>query len=64
MKQALERIPRTERTIYRWVRDGRVRTMQPLRVVWLNLTDLLKAESEARPGRPIGKKPEKYPRGG
>ena len=42
---------RTKKTIYQWVSDGDVRTMRPMRALWLNLSDIRRAEKK-RPGRP------------
>lgn len=52
MEQALERVQRSRSTVYQWVQDGRVSTMRPGRVLWLNLPDLIRAEFATRPGRP------------
>lgn len=42
---------RTKKTIYKWIRDGEIRTMRPMRTLWVNLTDLRHAEKKL-PGRP------------
>jgi excisionase family DNA binding protein len=52
VRQAEERVHRSRRTIYQWVQDGKIRTMRPMRALWLNVEDLLRVEAETRPGRP------------
>ena len=52
IKQAMARVGRSRSTIYQWIETGKVRTMRPLRVVWVNLPDLLTADATTRPGRP------------
>lgn len=42
---------RSEKTIYRWARQGKVRTLRPGDVLWFNLADLRKAKRHL-PGRP------------
>lgn len=51
--KAPERVGRSKRTVYRWIKDGRVRTIRPLRVLWLNLEDLLRVERETAERRAI-----------
>jgi len=46
MTEAPERIGRSRRTIYRWIDEGRVRTMRPLTKLWLNVPDLVEADRE------------------
>lgn len=48
----MERVGRSRGTIYRWVREGKIQTMQPMRAVYLNVEDLLRAEASMKPGRP------------
>lgn len=45
---AEELVGRSRRTIYRWVRDGRVRTLRPRRYKYFNQADLIAAEAETR----------------
>lgn len=49
--EALEITGRGKTTVYKWVREGEVRTMRPKRALWLNLSDLRRAETKL-PGRP------------
>lgn len=49
--EAAKMTGRTTKTIYQWVSDGDVRTMRPMRALWLNVSDLRHAEKK-RPGRP------------
>lgn len=46
--KAPERVNRSKATIYRWVKEGRVTTIRPLRALWLSVPDLLKAERDTR----------------
>lgn len=46
MKDAPGRVDRSVSTVYRWLAEGRIRTIRPGRVLWLNLADLLVADSE------------------
>lgn len=52
--QAAERVGRSRSTVYRWIGEGTVRTMRPMRTLWVNVPDLLVAERDAtsRIGRP------------
>lgn len=52
--QAAERVGRSRSTVYRWIGEGTVRTMCPMRTLWGNVPDLLVAERDAtsRIGRP------------
>jgi hypothetical protein len=52
IKQAMARVRRSRSTIYGWIDAGSVRTMRPLRVLWVNLPDLIRVEAETKPGRP------------
>jgi hypothetical protein len=52
IKQAMARVRRSRSTIYQWIDGGKVRTMRPLRVLWVNLPDLLSADATTKPGRP------------
>jgi predicted site-specific integrase-resolvase len=52
MKEASKRVDRSADTLWRWVRAGKVRTMRPLRVLWLYMPDVLTAEAQSQPGRP------------
>lgn len=49
--EAMQITGRGRTAIYKWVRDGKVRTIRPKRALWLNLSDLRKAETRL-PGRP------------
>lgn len=49
--EAMEITGRGKTSIYNWVRDGKVRTIRPKRALWLNLSDVRKAEA-ILPGRP------------
>src|SRR5690606_39543529 len=42
---------RSEKTIYRWARHGKVRTVRPGDVLWFNIADLRLAKRHM-PGRP------------
>jgi predicted site-specific integrase-resolvase len=42
---------RSEKTIYRWARHGKVRTLRPGDVLWFNISDLRK-QKKNMPGRP------------
>jgi hypothetical protein len=52
IEQAMDRLHKSRSTIYLWVRQGRVQTMRPLRMLWLHMPDLLNAEAATRKGRP------------
>lgn len=43
---------RTKKTVYQWIRGGKVRTMRPMRELWVNLADIRSVEKAATPGRP------------
>lgn len=47
MKRAPEKVGCARSTIYKWVKEGKVRSMRPGRELWLYLPDLLKAEAES-----------------
>ncbi|MTE24842.1 helix-turn-helix domain-containing protein [Microbacterium sp. ZXX196] len=51
VSEAAKITKRTRKTIYQWVRDGKVATMRPGRALWLKLSDVRHAE-KALPGRP------------
>lgn len=42
---------RSEKTIYRWARHGKVRTVRPGNALWFNIDDLRTAKRRM-PGRP------------
>ncbi len=46
VEEALLRVPRSKRTLQRWVSEGRVRTWRPCRKTLYHLGDLLKVERE------------------
>lgn len=48
IQEAQQRVHRSRATIYRWVKEGRVRTWRPLMKQLLNTEDLLQAESDTR----------------
>lgn len=56
VRDAPERVLRSRATVYRWIKEGRVRTIRPGRGLWVNVPDLLAAESATRAdkGRPRG----------
>lgn len=45
-KEAPKRIHRSRRTIYRWIAEGRVRSLRPSRDLWVSVPDLLRADGE------------------
>lgn len=51
LDEAVKLTARSEKTIYRWARHGKVRTLRPGDVLWFNLTDLRTAKRNT-PGRP------------
>ncbi len=50
MKRAPEAIGCARSTIYKWVKEGKVRSMRPGKELWLYLPDLKKAEAESLRG--------------
>ena len=62
IKQAMERVGRSRSTIYNWIRGGSVRTMRPLRVLWIYLPDVIRAEAQMKPGRPRAEMPSPAPK--
>lgn len=46
VQDAPERVHKSLRTIYYWIKDGRVRSARPLHDLWVYVPDLLKAEQE------------------
>lgn len=50
MKSAPEKIGCARSTIYKWVKQGKVRSMRPGKELWLYLPDLRKAEAESLRG--------------
>ena len=51
LDEAVKIAGRSVHTIYRWARDGVVRTVRPGDVFWYNVRDLRNA-SKKSPGRP------------
>lgn len=45
---AEQAVGRSRKTIYRWVRDGKVRTIRPWRVRYFNRADLITVERDTR----------------
>lgn len=46
LEEAPLRVDRSRSTIYRWILEGRVRTIRPKRKLWLFIPDLLQAEKD------------------
>lgn len=46
LQEAIVRVRRSRRTIYRWVAEGRVRTWRPMVKQLFHMGDLLKAERD------------------
>ncbi len=51
LDEAVKIAGRSEKTIYRWARHGKVRTLRTFEVTWYNIKDLRTA-SRNTPGRP------------
>lgn len=48
LEDAGERVGKSQDTIYRWIRDNRVKVMRINGVKWLSVPDLLQAELDTR----------------
>ncbi len=48
LENAPERVRKSKATIYRWIRDGRVKVMRINGEKWLSVPDLLNAEQDTR----------------
>ena len=46
LADAPERIGRSRSTVYRWIDEGRIRTMRPLAKLWVSVPDLIQADKE------------------
>lgn len=46
LEDAGARVGRSQATIYRWIKEGRVKVVRPKRQKWLSVPDLLAAEQE------------------
>ena len=53
-EEAPAEVNRSERTIRQWVKDGKIRRMQPKSQVWLYRPDLAQCESASRNRRRPG----------
>ncbi len=49
LSEACEFTGRARRTIYRWLSEGRIRTIRPSRTLYLNRDDLATLEAEKTP---------------
>ena len=53
LSRAHKLVGRSRRTVYRWVQEGLVETLRPLREVWVSVPDLMRVEAEkVQLGRP------------
>ncbi|WP_373286278.1 helix-turn-helix domain-containing protein [Microbacterium nanhaiense] len=50
--EAAKATGRTKKTVYQWIREGKVRTMRPMRALWVNLSDIRAVEETTTLGRP------------
>lgn len=48
LENAPERVRKSKDTIYRWIRDGRIKVMRINGEKWLSVPDLLQAEKDTR----------------
>lgn len=48
LDEAGERVGKSRHTIYRWIRQGRIKVMRIDGAKWLSVPDLLKAELDTR----------------
>lgn len=48
IEDAGDRVGKSKHTVYRWIRDGRVKVMRINGTKWLSVPDLLKAELDTR----------------
>ena len=48
LENAGERVGKSRHTIYRWIRQGRIKVMRIDGAKWLSVPDLLKAELDTR----------------
>lgn len=48
LEEAGERVGKSRHTIYRWIRQGRIKVMRINGAKWLSVPDLLKAELDTR----------------
>ena len=51
LDEAMTIAGRSDKTVYRWARHGKVRTLRPGDVIWYNVKDLRTAGKNT-PGRP------------
>lgn len=48
LEEAGERVGKSRHTIYRWIRQGRIKVMRINGAKWLSVPDLLSAELDTR----------------
>ena len=52
LDEAMRITGRAKPTLYRWIKEGKVKAIQPAKALWLNVHDLRQARRDTRRGRP------------